>query len=101
MFEQTLQHIVDIRAAKAHLVDFGAAIDVSFATNLAYSLLIKYGVFFEWSMGRLADSEKLRVIPALAENDQFEEAAFSSRVDSAEKVADGAIKVLRVIAFFW
>lgn len=87
--------------SETHLANLSSWLEAAFAVNLAYSALIAFGKFSGDSLCRWADTEKLRVIPALAEDERFNEPRFSGDIDDLEEKSLKAIKIINKIALAW
>jgi hypothetical protein len=66
-------------------IDFCPAIEASFAINLAYTILFKFGKFSGVSLDLWANREQLRVIPAMAETPTFNEPKFQNGLHPVPK----------------
>jgi len=85
----------------ASLDQFGHVIGAAFEANLGYSILIKLGKFSDGRIGKWVDTEKLRIIPVMAENEKFNEEKFSKTLDALERRFHRLISVSNIIAIIW
>lgn len=93
--------LTKISDSNATLGNLTAWFEVCFAVNLAYPILLNFGRFCGATLGQWADQEKLRVIPALAENNLFNESDFTRSIDNIEHKYLFVIKGVNVIIVLW
>jgi hypothetical protein len=93
--------ISDFWGRTAELGAFSPACESSFAFNLLYSLLLKFGSFSGQRMDTWADTERLRIKAALAETPQFNAAAFEINVNALKLRWRRAIKYSNVAVILW
>jgi hypothetical protein len=94
-------HIHAVWSAFSDLRDFGHFLDAALDVNLGYSILLRLGNFSGKRIGAWVDREKLRVIPAMAETDSFDEAKFTSMLESVEKIFKRVIRIFNVFSISW
>jgi hypothetical protein len=93
--------LADIWARTAHYDLFGNAISAAFASDLAYPILWRLGRFSDTQISSWVDGEKLRIIPAMAENEKFDEEKFSKTLDRIEQRLGIIPKICNWIAVRW
>jgi hypothetical protein len=90
--------ILDDETTLGQLSDWFA---LSFAINLTYPILVNFGRFTGKTIKRWADSEKVRILTAMAESKDFNSADFTRDLAALKDSHISAIWITNVAIIFW